>query len=76
MTNDIKPIFLWAKDNGDANIYDRIIVKIIPYLLKSDIKLTSQNVDEQNEILVSQEIYNLILDTAESLIGKKYKGNS
>lgn len=76
MTNDIKPIFLWAKENGDANIYDRIIVKIIPYLLKSDIKLTSQNVDEQNEILVSQEIYNLILDTAESLVGKKYKGNS
>ena len=73
MLKDVKPLFLWAKQRGDANIYDRIIIKIIPNLLKENIKITSQQIDNQEEILVSEEIYKLILETAQSLVGQNLK---
>ena len=37
MNKDVKPIFDWAKTNGDANIYDRILMKVMPQLLKENI---------------------------------------
>lgn len=67
MTKDVKPIFLWAKQRGDANIFDRIIVKIIPNLLEENIKITSTQIDSLDEI------YNLIIKTAESLVGQTFK---
>lgn len=53
MDKDIKPLFLWAKEKGDANIYDRIIMKVLPQLLQENIQLTSDLVEESNEVLVS-----------------------
>ncbi|MBD3841688.1 MAG: hypothetical protein IE909_07355 [Campylobacterales bacterium] len=57
MKKDLLPIFLWAKENGDANIYDRILVKVMPALLKKNIKLTSCSIETSEQIIVSEEIY-------------------
>jgi hypothetical protein len=69
---DIKPLFLWAKEKGDANIYDRIIMKVLPQLLQENIQLTSDLVEESNEVLVSDELYSLLQIKTEELIGAKY----
>jgi hypothetical protein len=69
---DIKPLFLWAKEKGDANIYDRIIMKVLPQLLQENIQLTSDSVEESNEVLVSDELYSLLQIKTEELIGAKY----
>jgi hypothetical protein len=69
---DIKPLFLWAKEKGDANIYDRIIMKVLPQLLQENIQLTSDLVEESNEVLVSDELYSLLQIKTEELIGQKY----
>lgn len=72
MDKDIKPLFLWAKEKGDANIYDRIIMKVLPQLLQENIQLTSDLVEESNEVLVSDELYSLLQIKTEELIGAKY----
>lgn len=72
MNKDVKPIFDWAKTNGDANIYDRILMKVMPQLLKENIKITSNTINESVTIEVSSELYNLIKDKAQELINKKF----
>ena len=72
MNKDVKPIFDWAKTNGDANIYDRILMKVMPQLLKENIKITSNTINESVIIEVSSELYNLIKDKAQELINKNF----
>ena len=69
---NIKPIFLWAREKGDAKIYDRILMKVVPELVKNNIQLTSEFIDGNETIEVPSEIYELILVKAEELIGEKY----
>lgn len=72
MQKDLKELFNWARLNGDANIYDRILMKVMPQLLKENIKLTTQIIHESQTILVSQELYELIKVKTEELIEKKF----
>ncbi len=72
MNKDVKPIFDWAKTNGDANIYDRILMKVMPQLLKENIKITSNSINESVTIEVSSEIYDLVKNKAEQLINKNF----
>lgn len=69
---DLKPLFIWARNHGDANIYDRILMKVMPQLLKENIKLTSEFIENTEVIKISNELYNLILEKTEELIGAKY----
>ncbi|KIM13151.1 MAG: hypothetical protein KU38_00320 [Sulfurovum sp. FS08-3] len=69
---DIKPLLNWAKQHGDANIHDRILMKVMPQLLKNDLKLTSQNIEASKHIEVAQELYDLIVEKTQDLIGKRY----
>lgn len=72
MNKDVKPIFDWAKTNGDANIYDRILMKVMPQLLKENIKITSNSIKESSTIEVSSKLYDLIKDKAQELINKNF----
>jgi hypothetical protein len=69
---DVKPLFEWAKQNGDANIYDRILMKVMPQLLKEKIELTSENIESSNVIEVPDELYTLLLSKTQELVGKDY----
>ncbi len=69
---DLKPLFLWAKERGDANIYDRILIKLIPELLKENIQLTTQIIDNSETIYVPSNIYDLAIVKVEELISIKY----
>lgn len=71
---DIKPIFQWANQYGDANINDRILVKIIPQLLKNKINLTDEIINTSDTIEVNIDIYDLIQLKAQELVGDTYKG--
>ncbi len=75
MAKDLKPLFLWAKERGDANIYDRILIKIIPLLLKENIKLTAQDIESSQTIDVRDEIYNFTVLKTEELLNEVYKEN-
>lgn len=72
MQKDLKELFDWAKLNGDANIYDRILMKVMPQLIKENIKLTSHDIEKSKDILVSQELYELVKQKAQELIEKKF----
>lgn len=69
---NIKPIFDWAIKNGDANIVDRIIVKIIPQIIKENIQLTTKSIKSSEKIEVNEEFYNLTKEKAEELVGSSF----
>lgn len=70
---DIKPIFNWAEQNGDANIYDRILIKIMPQLFNENVNLTAEIISSNDNIEVSSELYNLVKSKTEELIGSSYE---
>jgi len=69
---DVKPLFNWAKQHGDANIYDRILMKVMPQLVEHDYKLTSQSIERSESIEIPQALYDLIVKKTQELIGKSY----
>ena len=70
---NIKPIFEWAKLNGDATINDRIVVKLLPQLVKHNFKITPELVESSEMVEVSSELYELIKNTAQELVGSSYE---
>lgn len=70
---DIKPVFNWAVANGEAKIIDRILMKLLPQLLKSGYKLTEETVTESKTLDVSEELFNSVKNLAEELVGSSYK---
>ena len=69
---DIKKIFEWAKEHGDAKIDDRILVSLLPILLKNNMKLTSTEIEASDSINVSDELYEIIKIKSEELVGSSY----
>lgn len=70
---DIKPLFSWAVNNGEAKIIDRILVKLMPELLKQNIKIDQNILNDKNSFLVNESIYNKIKDVTEQLVDKKFE---
>lgn len=73
MSNDVKVIFDWANQIGDSNINNRILAKVIHQLMEEKITLTDSIINESQEIIVSQNLYNAIKNGAEILLGVEYK---
>jgi len=69
---NLKPIFKWAKVNGDVNICRRILIKAMPLLLQHNLKLTTQSIESSRTVEVSQDVYNIVLDIAQEMTGVEY----
>lgn len=69
---DVKPVFVWAIGNGEAKIVDRILVRILPQLLKSNANITTSSIEESEAIEVAGDIYELVKQTAEELVGASF----
>lgn len=70
---NVKEIFEWAMLNGETKIADRILVKLMPQLVKFGCTLTANDIANNESILVPNELYQLIKTTAEDLLGTQYK---
>lgn len=68
---DVKPIFDWAKENGDCAIVERIIVKLLPKFLGAGIELTASNIDQMEEIIVDEALYEDVKHASEELVNRK-----
>ena len=68
-----KPVFKWAKQNGETKIIDRILVRLLPELIKHDLQVTSGSICEMSELDVSDELFDKIKSMAEELVGMPYK---
>lgn len=73
MTKNIIPVFIWAKANGDVNIIDRILVKTVLELLKNDIEITQESINNNEIIEVDIVIYDFVKETAQKLVGSSYE---
>lgn len=70
---NIKPLFDWAKANGESKIVDRILLKLLPELLKYNQKMTADMVENAEELLVEESLYILVKQTAENIVGDHYE---
>ena len=67
-----KDIFVWAMQNGETKIADRILVKLMPQLVKFGCTLTASDIEAEESIMVPGELYELIKITAEELLGMSF----
>lgn len=66
---DAKHIFNCAVANGEAKIVDRILVRVLPELIKHNQRLTSERILQAETIEVSDELYDYIRSVAQELTG-------
>jgi hypothetical protein len=71
---DVKGIFEWARANGEAKIIDRILVRLLPEMVRLDQKITAQRVEDAERLEVSDELYARILAVAQEMVGQDYPG--
>ena len=70
---NVIPVFRWAQANGEAKIVDRILVKLLPELLKHQQKLTTELINQTESIEVPAELYHAVLAAAEALVGRPFE---
>lgn len=69
---DVKPIFDWATRNGDVKVVGRILIKLLPIMLKHNIQLTESMIKESDAIDIPDALYDEVLNMAVSLVGQPY----
>lgn len=52
-------------------IVDRILIRVMPELMKYDQRLTADGVKDSKEILVPSDLYAYIRSVAEELVGRQ-----
>ncbi len=70
---NLKPVVVWAKQNGETKIIDRILLKMLPKLLEQNEKLTSEILDQREEVWVEEVIYDQFASIAQELVGACYE---
>lgn len=70
---NLKSVVQWAKQNGEAKIVDRVLLKMLPTLLEKNEKLTSDMLDQMDEVWVEDTLYDQFIAIAEELVGAHYE---
>ena len=68
---DAKHIFSCAVAHSEAMIVDRILVRVLPALLKHDQRLTTDDIKAAEHIWVPDDLYAFIRGVAEELVGRE-----
>lgn len=68
---DAKHIFSCAAACSEAMIVDRILIRVMPELMKYDRRLTADGIKAAREILVPADLYAYIRSVAEDLVGRQ-----
>lgn len=68
---DAKHIFSCAAACSEAMIVDRILIRVMPELVRHDQRLTADEIKAANEILVTSDLYAYIRSVAEELVGRQ-----
>ena len=68
---DIKPIFDWARENGEVKAVDRILVKVMLLLIKNKITLTATTIERMEaRMSLPEELISAIVRAAAEVVGK------
>jgi hypothetical protein len=68
---DAKHIFSCAAACSEAMIVDRILIRVMPALMKYDQRLTADGIKAAKEIFVPAALYAYIRSVAEDLVGRQ-----
>jgi hypothetical protein len=68
---NVKPVFDWARDNGEVKAVDRILIKVMLLLIKNRITLTVATIDKmETRMALPEELTGAIVRAAEEVVGK------
>jgi hypothetical protein len=68
---DIKPVFDWARENGEVKAIDRILVKVLLLLIKNKITLTAATIERmETRMSLPEELSSAIVRAAGEVVGK------
>ncbi len=73
---DAKQIFRHAELVSEPMIIDRILVRVLPDLVKYNQLLTAEAIKTADHIWVSDDLYAYIHEVAEALVGMQFTENS
>jgi len=68
---DAKHIFTCAEACSEAMIVDRILVRVLPELVRYDQRLTADSIKADDQIWIPDDLYAYIRGVAEELVGRK-----
>lgn len=68
---NVKHIFSCAEAYSEAMVIDRILVRVLPELVKYDQRLTADNIKADEQIWIPDDLYTHIREVAEELVGHK-----
>lgn len=68
---DAKYIFNCASERSETMIVDRILVRVLPALIKYDQRLTADSIKASTQVMVPDDLYEFIKSVAEELVGCK-----
>jgi hypothetical protein len=68
---DAKHIFTCAVAHSEAMIVDRILVRVLPALLKHDQRFTAEEIKTAEHIWVPDDLYAFICGVAKELVGRE-----
>jgi hypothetical protein len=66
-----KHIFTCAVAYSEAMIVDRILVRVLPALVKHDQHLTAESIKAADQVMVPDDLYSYIRKVAEELVGRQ-----
>jgi hypothetical protein len=68
---NVKPVFDWARDNGEVKAVDRILIKVMLLLIKNRITLTVATIEKMDSrIALPEEVVSAIIRAAEEVVGR------
>ncbi len=70
---DIKPLLEWAHSRGEAKIVDRVLLKLMPKILDSKMKISKEDIEKSSEYFVPEELYKHFVEITQQFVGEKFK---
>jgi hypothetical protein len=68
---NVKPVFDWARDNGEVKAVDRILIKVMLLLIKNRITLTVATIEKMDSrIALPEDVVSAIIRAAEEVVGR------
>jgi len=69
---DVIPLFNWARQNGEAKVIDRILVKLMPEFIRHNCQITAEDISQKERLDVPSSLYINIKKSAEDIIGTAF----
>ncbi|EJF07773.1 hypothetical protein ThvES_00001120 [Thiovulum sp. ES] len=70
---NLKPLFIWVKENGEGRAFDRVLMKSVIELIKFDTKVTVAELENSESYIIDENLFNILKKRVEQIVGEKFE---